>query len=514
MNTTDTPATTPEEITEDTYGSNRATYCPEDDKLRLYVGRVPRDEYEALRAEGWTSTPKQSEAGQGEFAATWTPARRDRALAYAGIIEDEDAGPEERAADRAERFSGYRDKRLGEAGSHADRYDAGPHVHGYQSFARAVRAADRHDRTATRAVDAWDKAEYWTSRTAGVISNALYKSSPSVRMGRIKELELLENRLKDRTDTRGTDWLEHTRLRLAYENQMLEAVGGRAACVEMEVGGWIDGTQILKINRSTVTGNIVSVQVMGSRSGYTKASGYTKRDTWACEVTMNIERLASGSYRAPTDEERAAFTAAKKAKKAAAPKAEPCPLVNPTDTDAQRLQDMWNEAQRKKQEARGYDNFQASEVLRLTQAQYSAYSKGSSHYETVTICETGGPHYIHREKLTRLDVYKVRRANGGHFGKAPHVVVITDKPQKPIPWAAVEAARLKCPTVESMTPRIPEIQEAITNCHRTRSDETNALLADARYVGWFYRDSSCQFGWTEKGAEASRAYRAATLATA
>lgn len=36
-----------------------ATYCPEDDKLRLYVGRVPRPEYEALRAEGWTSTPKQ-----------------------------------------------------------------------------------------------------------------------------------------------------------------------------------------------------------------------------------------------------------------------------------------------------------------------------------------------------------------------------------------------------------------------------------------------------------------------
>ena len=39
--------------------SNSATYCPEDDKLRLYVGRVPRDEYEALRAEGWQSTAKQ-----------------------------------------------------------------------------------------------------------------------------------------------------------------------------------------------------------------------------------------------------------------------------------------------------------------------------------------------------------------------------------------------------------------------------------------------------------------------
>ncbi len=26
-----------------------ATYCPEDDKLRLYVGRVPREEYDFLR---------------------------------------------------------------------------------------------------------------------------------------------------------------------------------------------------------------------------------------------------------------------------------------------------------------------------------------------------------------------------------------------------------------------------------------------------------------------------------
>ncbi len=67
-----------------------ATYAPEDDKIRLYVGRVPREEYDFLRAEGWTSTPKQSEAGQGEFSAVWTPAREATALHYAGEIGDED----------------------------------------------------------------------------------------------------------------------------------------------------------------------------------------------------------------------------------------------------------------------------------------------------------------------------------------------------------------------------------------------------------------------------------------
>ena len=164
---------------------HRATYCPEDDKLRLYVGRVPRDQYDFLRAQGWQATAKQD----CDFSAVWTVSRKATALAYAGIIEDEDQGPEDRAADRAERFGGYRDKRLDEATGHADRYDAGPQVHGYQSQARGERAAARHDRQAGRAVDAWDKAEYWTSRTAGVISNALHRSSPAVRMGRIKTIE-------------------------------------------------------------------------------------------------------------------------------------------------------------------------------------------------------------------------------------------------------------------------------------------------------------------------------------
>jgi len=81
---------------------HEATYCPEDNKIRLYVGHLPRPEYDALRAEGWTSTPKQSKAGQGEFAAVWSTRREDTAQSYAGFIGDEDTGPTDRAADRAE----------------------------------------------------------------------------------------------------------------------------------------------------------------------------------------------------------------------------------------------------------------------------------------------------------------------------------------------------------------------------------------------------------------------------
>lgn len=146
-----------------------ATYSPEGNHLRLYIGRVPRPEYEKLKSEGWRALYKQREAGGGDFVATWTPERRDTALEYGGgVILDEDMGPAERAADRAERFSGYRDKREGEATTRAEAFDSGPAVHGYQSQARANRAAARHDRIADRAGDAWSKAEYWTGRTAGV----------------------------------------------------------------------------------------------------------------------------------------------------------------------------------------------------------------------------------------------------------------------------------------------------------------------------------------------------------
>ena len=157
---------------------HQATYCPEDNKIRLYIGYIPREEFLFLRAQGWKATPKQSENGGGEFAASWSIARENTARAYAGILLDEDQSPQARAADRAERFGEYRNKRTAEAVGHADHYDATPSAHGFQSQKKAEASAARHDRKASHALTAWDKAEYWTRRTAGVISNSLYKSRP------------------------------------------------------------------------------------------------------------------------------------------------------------------------------------------------------------------------------------------------------------------------------------------------------------------------------------------------
>lgn len=497
-----------------------ATYCPEDDKLRLYVGRVPREEYDALRAEGWQATAKQD----CDFSAVWTTAREDTALAYAGTIDDEDQAPADRAADRAERFAGYREGNLTKATDDADRYDAGPTAHGYQSKARAVRSADRHDRQAGRAVNSWDKAEYWQTRTSGVIGNALYKSSPGVRMGRIKTIEAELRKAEkaraewvtrwervapvaadpsellayftakhDEAERRVVDYLfgscfqmvhprngnparryvfelmgdpdpvtlaefcahwqacnpskpsedtrhlRHLRNRIAYEMQMVEAQGGRAASVEMVVGGFIGGHQIRKVNKSNATGRVVSVAV--------KAKGKNRWDNsgegWHL-AQVATERLAVGSYRAPTPEDLANLAATIAEEKAAAPaKAKAPGLINPTPADAERLQALVNEA--RKNSAWHSRDEAPKEICEIDQATYSKNSGGTySKCETREFCALG-------ESPERSNMYSsAKEARNARIGPVlcklrmygDRVVVLTDKPQKPIPPAMWKAAKV------------------------------------------------------------------------
>jgi hypothetical protein len=516
-----------------------ATYCPEDNKLRLYVGRVPREEYLKLRGEGWVALHKQRETGGGDFAATWTPSRRDTALEYAGFIGDEDQGPAERAADRAERFSGYLGKRLNEATGHADNYDAGPAAHGYQSQARAERAAARHDRIADRAGDAWNKAEYWQRRTSGVIGNALYKSAPGVRMGRIKELEKhIRASEKARAEYAGKfgewqriaamadtakqnalarqmayyehgdfihprtgkksylfdharaeegrnadpltgaelaalwlsenkplcaegDWLTHYRLRLAYENQMLAAAGGMLEQCEVLPGGKLAGKLIIKVSKSSATGRATSCDVLGPKvSGYTYKTANIPGTEYAA-YKFDLERIKPDAYTPPTPESLAELAAFNAAKKAGAPKSAKAPLINPTDAEAERLQTVWNDrALARFQESifRQYGNgknwveyieknFKPSTVCRITQAVYSANSKGAHGRAEIENIGSGAIRQGKSYNAAKIAAVCQMRTTWGdgeaNGGPAPRVIILTDKPQKPLPaeiWGAIVPA--------------------------------------------------------------------------
>ncbi len=527
--------------TDNDYSGMDATYSPEDNKLRLYAAyRLDDDTYSRVKAAGFRWAPKQ----ELFVAPSWSPSREDLLLELCGEIDDEDYSTLDRSADRADRFSGYRDKRRTEAHDHADTFDAGPGVHGHQNRPRAERSAKRHDRQRLCAVSQWSKAEYWQHRTAGVIGHALYKARPDVRRRRILKLEALQRKHEksrkeaadcyeawtkiitmegadqllplsdgyavpgemnaaqrfayavantrsfcrfyhptseaaneeakriwnhgfsaydfltddefihvpferftpkqfaelytekvtppDATNTYSYRWSRHYELRLAYENAMLGNEGGKVAETEIEPGGWINadgwtGTvfsaapggwmQIHGVNRSPKTKRVTSVKVMGT-------VGY--RDPKPGIVSVNIERLGEDAYRAPTDAEREAFKAEQKAKAKSKPKSPP--LINPTPEDAERLQRLWNDRSKVVPRASG------AEVCLSTQAKYSHLSRGDA-VSTVGVDANGK-----RASYTNKPVaFRIRTA--WRMSRANSVILLTDKPQKPLPldWAAIEA---------------------------------------------------------------------------
>lgn len=594
-----------------------ATYSAEDNKLRLYAyGRLDQATYERVKAAGFRWAPKQ----ELFVAPGWTPAREDLLIDLCGEIGDEDYSPEERSADRAERFSEYRDKRRAEAGGFAGRFEDGPQAFGHQNRQRAERQAARHDRLRGRACTQWSKAEYWQQRTEGVIAHALFKSSAMVRRGRLVKLEtdlrkhqagmdrhkerrdswrlilemegadevlpLRENscsiagqfnaaqlaayRLADDghcwfhvwhptcqeaneeamriwkhgfslydlltrgeflgkqfdrlspkqvaeiylnateepgdPDSLGERWKRHYELRIGYEKAMLAAEGGMAGDLEMEPGGFVKGMQIHKVNKSPATGRVTSVEVWGRSRIWRNEDGSPSEGL----IRIKVERLGEDAYRPPTGEEREAFLKAQAERKAEEKASRPKTpsLINPTDEDAQKLQEIWNAEGKARWMARGgHSEFSPGSVVRMTQKAYSAVSKGSyAHFGTADVTEK----LLTAERGQRRGrhvVFKVRKKNGSGFSwdAVESVVVIADKPQKSIPWDDAAKIAKDMPTEESVFPALGRVAAALgKSCGVT--GEERELIRDAGYVGWAYSDSHTQHGFTDAGKAAYQRY--------
>jgi hypothetical protein len=188
---TDVSTTTPDEQ----YGQEyRATYSPDDNKLRLYaLHRLDAETYAKVSDAGYKWAPKQ------EFfvAPAWTPYREDLAISLAGEIEDEDSTLFDRQEARAERFTGYSDKRameseqtLAQVDALASAIPAGqPILVGHHSERRARRDAQKIENGMARAEMLFERAEYWEDRAQASIRHAKYKELPAVRYRRIKKIK-------------------------------------------------------------------------------------------------------------------------------------------------------------------------------------------------------------------------------------------------------------------------------------------------------------------------------------
>ncbi|HCX5769246.1 TPA: DUF3560 domain-containing protein, partial [Escherichia coli] len=172
----------------------RATYSPDDNKLRLYAAsRLDPETYKKVHDAGFRWAPKQALF----VAPAWTPGREDVLLSLAGEIEDEDSTLAERQEARAERFTGYSGKRASESAQALDEVErlaamippGQPILVGHHSEHRARRDAQRIENGMKRAVMLFERAEYWEERARSALLHAKYKERPDVRWRRIKKIE-------------------------------------------------------------------------------------------------------------------------------------------------------------------------------------------------------------------------------------------------------------------------------------------------------------------------------------
>lgn len=90
----------------------RATYSPEDNKLRLYPSeRLDAQDYKRFKDAGFKWAPRQ----ELFVAPMWTPHRFDLLIEFCDSVEDEDTSLVQRSEERADRFEGYSENRAADA---------------------------------------------------------------------------------------------------------------------------------------------------------------------------------------------------------------------------------------------------------------------------------------------------------------------------------------------------------------------------------------------------------------
>ncbi|MCK5606450.1 DUF3560 domain-containing protein [Candidatus Pacearchaeota archaeon] len=182
---------------------HRATYSPEDNKIRIYPAyRLEKEEYLVLKSAGFSWAPKQ----ELFFTPRWTPSREDMAIRFCGEIGDEDTTLVDRAEERADRFENYSTKREAEANQEHDNvHEITKHIPlgqpiliGHHSEKRARKDQERIENGMRKAVKLWETSKYWEYRAAGALHHAKYKERPDVRARRIKKIEAENRKYKSR----------------------------------------------------------------------------------------------------------------------------------------------------------------------------------------------------------------------------------------------------------------------------------------------------------------------------
>jgi hypothetical protein len=175
---------------------NKATYNPEDNKLRIYCNigeeRVSDEIYSLLREHDFIYAPIQKLF----VAPAWSPKREDLCLNLVGNIIADDVTLVERAEAKAARLDDLSAKRAKEANGYLNAVhrmsqslsDNQPVLAGHHSQRRALKAHDKIEALQEKWEEKSGAVDYWLYRAQGVERHANSKSSTKTRLNRIKTL--------------------------------------------------------------------------------------------------------------------------------------------------------------------------------------------------------------------------------------------------------------------------------------------------------------------------------------
>ena len=468
-----------------------ATYSPEDNKIRIYASsRLDAETYAQVKEAGFKWAPKQ----ELFVAPRWTPQREDLAIKLAGEIEAEEMTLAERAAMKAERLEDLADKRHAQSNAFARRADelsqafymGQPILVGHHSERGARKTQERMHSAMTASVKAEKAAGYWLGRASSAEHYASRKNDPRVRANRIKTLlaELRDfQRGINRAHTALAIWDEITtdeQIRDALRNRDSRELwsgydlyykvdkgeiapgDARQQCIDgamVTVNGpnrrrWIEHILHRLAFERSMLGDVprydgeftpVIIQAFAREHGAESpkctviAAGRFRLES---PVPLPAHIASASSLELNQDDWRDLMQACgytvpeRKARRAGKPGT--VPLINPSREQAEQLQEIWNlrmiAARKGKQSAA-----KPNEVRETEQAFYSANSKGDYDvFKTVEIAAEGRPVRMkwqgHERVRSGEPVARIRIAGLGLQMYQPDaVVVITDKPGKPLP---------------------------------------------------------------------------------
>jgi len=185
----------------------KATYNPEDNKLRLYFTdeRLPDDIYQKIVKSGFIYAPVQQ-----LLVATWSPEREDICNEYVDSIVPDDITLADRAIAKVDRLEAIAKKRLSDASGYSaaaqrisDWIEFGqPILVNHHSERRARKDQTRLESLEVKRQSAFSAADYYCDKAHGVELHVNHKNNERTRLTRIDTL-LTDLRSHQRTINHG-----------------------------------------------------------------------------------------------------------------------------------------------------------------------------------------------------------------------------------------------------------------------------------------------------------------------